>query len=150
MYDLHSNSSHLRCAHIGPREIYSYDLKQCHGTNSAYFENGFWVSPGHLPSRKVHSKSEPHDVHMVMCMSKCCCLYSNSYCVYTSLYVAQVFLISIHIHPHLHFRVPMKIPVTLSEHCIHSTRFKNTLIELLKTSTDPQISKGVDAPNNCF
>ena len=26
-------------------------------------------------------------VHMVMCMSKCCCLYSNSYCVYTSLYV---------------------------------------------------------------
>ena len=51
---------------------------------------------------------------------------------------------------HLHFRVPIKIPVTLSEHCIHSTKFKNTLIELLKTSTDPQISKGVDAPNNCF
>ena len=44
------------------------------------------------------------------------------------------------------FRVPMKIPVTLSEHCIsHSARFKNTMIEILKTSTDPQVSKGVDA-----
>ena len=37
-------------------------LKQCHGTNSDYFENGIWVSPGHLPSREVHRKSEPHDV----------------------------------------------------------------------------------------
>ena len=47
---------------------------------------------------------------------------------------------------HLHFRVPIKIPVTLSEHCIsHSARFKNTMIEILKTSTDPQVSKGVDA-----
>ena len=37
-------------------------------------------------------------------------------------------------------------PVTLSEHCIsHSARFKNKMIEILKTSTDPQISKGVDA-----
>ena len=41
----------------------------------------------HLPSREVHSKSEPHDVHMVICMSKCCCLYLNSNCVYTSLYM---------------------------------------------------------------
>ena len=46
----------------------------------------------------------------------------------------------------LRFRVPIKLPVTLSEHCIsHSARFKNTMIKLLKTSTDPQISKGVDA-----
>ena len=38
------------------------------------------------------------------------------------------------------------IPVILSERCIsHTARFKNTMIELLKTSTDPQISKGVDA-----
>ena len=44
-----------------------------------------------------------------------------------------------------HFCVPIKIPVTLSEHCNHSARFKNTMIELLRTSTDPQISKGVDA-----
>ena len=43
---------------------------------------GIWVFSGHLPSREVHGKSEPHDVHMVMCMSKCCCLYLNSYCVY--------------------------------------------------------------------
>ena len=47
---------------------------------------------------------------------------------------------------HLYFRVPLKISVTLSEHCIsHSARFKNTMIDLLKTSTDPQIPKGVDA-----
>ena len=51
---------------------------------------------------------------------------------------------------HLHFCVPIKIPVTLSEHCNDSARFKNTVIELLKTSTDPQMSKGVDASNNCF
>ena len=43
--------------------------------------------PGHFPSREVHSKSEPHDHHLVMCMSKCCCLYLDSYCVYTSLYM---------------------------------------------------------------
>ena len=43
--------------------------------------------PGHFPSREEHSKSEPHDHHIVMCMSKCCCLYLNSYCVYTSLYM---------------------------------------------------------------
>jgi len=43
--------------------------------------------PGHLPSWEVHSKSEPHDVHMVMCTSKCRCLYLNSNCVYTSLYM---------------------------------------------------------------
>ena len=47
---------------------------------------------------------------------------------------------------HLHFRVPIKIPVTLSELWIsHSARFKNTMIEILKTSTDPQVPKGVDA-----
>ena len=47
---------------------------------------------------------------------------------------------------HLHFRVPIKIPITLSEHWIsHSARFKNTMIEILKTSTDPQVPKGVDA-----
>ena len=47
---------------------------------------------------------------------------------------------------HLHFRVPIKILVTLSEHWIsHSARFKNTMIEILKTSTDPQVPKGVDA-----
>ena len=52
---------------------------------------------------------------------------------------------------HLHFRVPIKIPVTLSEHCIsHSERFQNTMIELLKTSTDSQISKGVDALKQLF
>ena len=51
---------------------------------------------------------------------------------------------------YLHFRVPIKIPVTLSEHCIHSARFKNTMIELLRTSTDPQISKGVDALKQLF
>ena len=31
---------------------------------------------------KCTVKAEPHDVHMVMCMSKFCCLYLNSYCVY--------------------------------------------------------------------
>ena len=47
---------------------------------------------------------------------------------------------------HFHFRVAINMPLTLSEHCIsQSARFKNTMIELLKTSTDPQISKGVDA-----
>ena len=51
---------------------------------------------------------------------------------------------------HSHFCVPIKIPVTLSEHCIHSARFKNTMIELLRTSTDPQISKGVDALKQLF
>jgi len=35
---------------------------------------------------KCTVKAEPHDFHMVMCMSKRCCLYLNSYCVYTSLY----------------------------------------------------------------
>ena len=43
--------------------------------------------PGHFPSREVHLKSEPHDVHIVMCMSRCCCFYLNSYRVYTSLYM---------------------------------------------------------------
>ena len=42
---------------------------------------------GHFPSREEQSKSEPHDHHIVMCMSKCRCLYLNSYCVYTSLYM---------------------------------------------------------------
>ena len=52
---------------------------------------------------------------------------------------------------HLHFHVPTKIRVTLSEQCIsHSARFKNTMIELLKSSTDPQISKGVDALKQLF
>ena len=52
---------------------------------------------------------------------------------------------------HFHFRVAIKIPVTLSEHCIsQSARFKNTMIELLKTSTDPQISRGVDALKKLF
>ena len=52
---------------------------------------------------------------------------------------------------HFHFRVAIKIPLTLSEHCIsQSARFKNTMIELLKTSTDPQISKGVDALKQLF
>ena len=31
------------------------------------FENGIWVSPGHLPSRQARRKSEPQDVHTVMC-----------------------------------------------------------------------------------
>ena len=52
---------------------------------------------------------------------------------------------------HFHFRVPIRIPVTLSEHCMsHSARFKNTMIELLETSKDPQISKGVDALKQLF
>ena len=52
---------------------------------------------------------------------------------------------------HFHFRVAIKLPLTLSEHCIsQSARFKNTMIELLKTSTDPQISKGVDALKQLF
>ena len=51
---------------------------------------------------------------------------------------------------HLHFRVPIKIPVTLSEHCIHSARFKNPIIEFLKTSTDPQISKEIDILKRLF
>ena len=49
-------------------DLFCYSVMELIG----YFENGIWVSHGHLPSRKVHSKSEPHDVHMVMCMSKCC------------------------------------------------------------------------------
>ena len=52
---------------------------------------------------------------------------------------------------HFHFRVAIKMPLTLSEHCIsQSARFKNTMIELLKSSTDPQISKGVDALKQLF
>ena len=43
--------------------------------------------PGHFSSQEVHSKPEPQDHHIVMCMSKCCGLYLNSYCVYTSLYM---------------------------------------------------------------
>ena len=43
--------------------------------------------PSHLPSQGVNSKSELHDVHMVMCMSKGCCFYLNTNCVYTSLYM---------------------------------------------------------------
>ena len=47
--------------------------------------------------------------------------------------------------------VPIKIPVTLSEHCMsQSARFENTMIELLETSEDPQISKGVDALKQLF
>ena len=47
--------------------------------------------------------------------------------------------------------VPIKTPVTLSEHCMsHSARFKHTMIELLETSKDPQISKGVDALKQLF
>ena len=47
--------------------------------------------------------------------------------------------------------VPIKIPVTLSEHGMsHSARFENTMIELLETSKDPQISKGVDALKQLF
>ena len=47
---------------------------------------------------------------------------------------------------HLHFSVPMKIPVTSSERCIsHST-----MIELLTTSSDLQISKGVNALKQLF
>ena len=52
---------------------------------------------------------------------------------------------------HLHFRVGIKIPITLLEHCIlHSARFKNTMIQLLKTSTDTQISKEVDVLKQLF
>ena len=50
----------------------------------------------------------------------------------------------------LHFRAPIKMPVTLLEHCILPARFKNTMIELLKTSTDQQISKGVDPLKQLF
>ena len=49
----------------------------------------------------------------------------------------------IHACNKLHFRVPIKILVTLSEHCIsHSVRFTNTVTELLKTYKDPQKFKG--------
>ena len=78
--------------------------------------NGIWVSPGHLPSREVH----------------------------VQILLEQLLRLYRHIHACTYI-VPIKIPVTLSEHCIsHSARFKNTVIEILKTSTDPQISKGVD------
>ena len=47
---------------------------------------------------------------------------------------------------HLHFLVPIKLPVNLSERCIsHST-----MIELLTTSTDIQISKGVKTLKRLF
>ena len=86
------------------------------------------------------SKSEPHDVHMVKCMSKCCCLYSNSCCVYTCPISACAYI----------SQAPIKMPVTLLEHRILPARFKNTMIELLKTSTDQQISKGVDPLKQLF
>ena len=57
----------------------------------------------------------------------------------------------IHACNKLHFLVPIKILVTLSEHCIsHSVRFTNTVIELLKTYRDPQVSEGVDALKQLF
>ena len=60
-------------------------------------------------------------------------------------------LLRLYLSMHLHVRVPIKTPVTLTEHCIsHSARFKNTMIELLKTSTDPQISNGVGALKPLF
>ena len=79
-----------------------------------------------------------------MWMSKCCCLlYLNSYCVYTSLYMHA-----------LPFPCTYKNTCHLSElskHWMsHSARFKNTIIELLETSKDPQISKGVDALKQLF
>ena len=52
------------------------------------------------------------------------------------------------IHAFTYFRVPIKVPATLSEHCTHW--FKNTMKELLKTSTDPRILKGVNALKQLF
>ena len=69
--------------------------------------------------------------------------------------VAFIWTVTAFIPPYtcmqLHFRAPIKIPVTLSEHCISlSARSKNTMIELLKTSTDPQIARGVYALKQLF
>ena len=55
----------------------------------------------------------------------------------------------------LTFLCTYKIPVTLSEHYIHvhvlqSARFKNTIIELLTTSTHLGISKRVGALKQLF
>ena len=86
------------------------------------------------PSQEVHSKSEPHVVMLLP--------LSWTVTAFTPLYTCM----------HLHFYVPsIKVPVTLSEHRIsRSARFKNTIIELLKTSTDLQISKGVGALKQLF
>ena len=52
---------------------------------------------------------------------------------------------------HFHFREPIRIPVTLSEHCTsHSARFKNCNDRAKETWKDPQTSKGVDALKQPF
>ena len=41
----------------------------------------------HDSCHKSKALFKVHDVHLVMCMSKCCCLYLNSCGVYTSLHM---------------------------------------------------------------
>ena len=77
---------------------------------------------------------------------RCTANRSHAQCLHGDVHVQMLYTCM-----HFHFRVPIKISVTLSEHCIsQSARFKNTVIELLKTSTDPQISRGVDALKQLF
>ena len=52
---------------------------------------------------------------------------------------------------HLHFRVPVRIPVTLSEHYMsHSARFKNTMIELKRLQKIHKSQRELMPWNNCF
>ena len=106
-----------------------------------------WVSPGHLPSREVHRKSEPHDV---------ICSHGD---VDVQMLLPFIFEQLLHLYLPIHMHA-LPFPCTyrntcllseLSEHCMsHSARFKNTIIELLETSKNPQISKGVDALKQLF
>ena len=83
------------------------------------------------------SKSEPHDVHIGEVHVQ----------MLLSLFEQLLRLYLPYKCMRLHFRAPIKMPVTLLEHCILPARFKNTMIELLKTSSDIQTSKEFDSEN---
>ena len=76
---------------------------------------------GHFLSREVNSKSEPRDVHIVVCNPNV---------------VAFIWTVTAFIPPCtcilLHFRVPLKIPVTLSEYCRYITVSEEKRIQFLR------------------
>ena len=90
------------------QEIHPQELT----SDSGCFENGIWASPGHLPSQEVHSKSEPHDVYMVMCISFIYvhCLYLNS--IKLRLYYMHV----------LYCRVPKYMYLSLYQNNVYHTQ----------------------------
>ena len=47
--------------------LMNYSTQVFQSLRLVIIENGIWVSPGHLPSRQARRKSEPQDVHTVMC-----------------------------------------------------------------------------------